>query len=247
MKDALGIRMKRYQEVFDNKLAIKTPIIIHIDGKAFHTFTRGLDKPYDQDLIDSMAQTTEKLVNKIQGCRLGYTQSDEISLLLTDWDTFETQQWFSGRIQKISSISASMTTAEFNKIFSKTVFDGDKDDEEKRKLINRTALFDSRCFNLPIHEVRNWFLWRQQDWVRNSLQMFARTRFSHKELHKKDLFEIIKMLEEKDGKFWDTRTEQQKKGTTVYKDKDGDLIKNYSVKFCCDKVLVKNILKEELL
>ena len=117
-KDTIGDRMKesyenRYRFYFPNRL----PIIIRIDGKAFHTYTRGLKRPFDKIFMTAMQNTTLDLVKNIGGCKLGYVQSDEISLLLTNDDTLQTQPWFDNNIQKIVSISASMATLYFNKHF----------------------------------------------------------------------------------------------------------------------------------
>lgn len=258
MNDSFGDRLKKYQKVFERNLMIKTPIIIQIDGKAFHSFTKGFDTPYDDILIETMIDTTAELVKSIQGCKLGYTQSDEINLLLTDWDNFETQQYFGGRIQKIVSIVASMATAYFNRIWKKKLYEelrdgdskGESDNKRSKEYLrksSRIALFDTRTFNIPVHEVRNWFLWRQQDWVRNSIQMFGRAHFSHKELQNKNQNEIIKMLIDKFGLNWDTRTIAQKLGTTVYKDENNEIVINSHLKYCCSKKLMDQILKIDLL
>jgi tRNA(His) guanylyltransferase len=120
IKDDLGNRMKSYyEEVSKTKLVRRMPVIIRIDGKAFHTFTRGMLKPFDDILINTMQSTTKYLCEHIQGCKLGYTQSDEISLLITDYDTLETNAWFDYEVQKMSSIAASMATMAFNYYFEK--------------------------------------------------------------------------------------------------------------------------------
>lgn len=209
----LDDRMKRYEAVFNQKLAIKTPVIIFIDGKAFHAFTRGFDKPFDDILIEVMRKTMMELCDKIQGAKLAYTQSDEIGILLTDWENFETSPWFDYRVQKVCSISAAIATAAFNRFYHEQaqerlnvlteheIFSGD-DFERACKDLRKDALFDARCFNLPMHEVPNWFLWRQQDWERNSMQMLARSVFSAKELHKKNRVAMKSMLATK-GLNWD--------------------------------------------
>ena len=118
--DDLGKRMKEYYEgIPKTKLMRKTPVMIRIDGKAFHTFTKGFQKPFDEVLIKSMQETTKYLCENIQGCVLGYTQSDEISLVLVDYKNFETSAWFDYEIQKMCSIAASMATIAFNKAFEK--------------------------------------------------------------------------------------------------------------------------------
>lgn len=185
--DVLGIRMKKYEAASDNILIDRMPIIIRIDGKAFHTFTRGMDT-FDQVLMDTMAETTKYLVENIQGCVYGYTQSDEISLLLINYSGIKSEPWLGNRIQKMCSISASMATLYFNKIFVDNIYKYDKVYNPDSKVSNysrkiNSALFDSRVFNIPREEVVNYFIWRQKDAEKNSVQTFARDYFSHKELH----------------------------------------------------------------
>lgn len=120
-RDSLGDRMKRYEYVTRTYLTNRVPVIIRLDGKAFHTFTRGFNKPYDTLLMQTMMNTMQKLCTSIQGCVFGYTQSDEITLVLVDYQTIDTDAWFGYNIQKIASVSASMATMEFNRIFSDNV------------------------------------------------------------------------------------------------------------------------------
>ena len=118
INDELGTRMKTfYEQIPKTKLTRRTPVIIRIDGKAFHTFTRGFKKPFDEVLIQTMQETTKYLCENVQGCVLGYTQSDEVSLVLVDYQRFETSAWFDYEIQKMCSIAASMATMAFNKCF----------------------------------------------------------------------------------------------------------------------------------
>ena len=115
-KDSLGDRMKEnYENRSKTYLTRRTPVIIRLDGKAFHSFTRGMKKPYDEIFHNTMNATMKYLCENIQGCKLGYTQSDEITLLLTDYDTLTTSAWFDYNVQKICSVSASMATMAFNK------------------------------------------------------------------------------------------------------------------------------------
>lgn len=177
-----------------------------IDGRAFHSFTKGLKKPYDEIFHNAMNQTMKYLCENIQGCKLGYTQSDEITLLLTDYDTLTTNAWFNNNVQKICSISASMATMAFNSFFQDNVNnyvdvviamqDGDVENNYLETLNQKIgmAMFDSRCFNIPIEEVVNCFIWRQQDATRNAIQMLGQTYFSHKELNNKSCNDIQDML-----------------------------------------------------
>ena len=203
VRDNIGIRMKGYEQVAKYGLIHRMPVAIRIDGKAFHTFTRGMKKPFDDILIKSMQDTMQYLCKNIQGCVLGYTQSDEITLILIDYKELNTSAWFDNEIQKICSISASMATMAFNRAFAKNVDEwgrsvfpswDDGGTNEKidkslvklneiyQKAIEKGALFDSRCFNIPKEEVTNLIYWRQLDATRNSIQMVAQANFSHKEL-----------------------------------------------------------------
>lgn len=187
-KDNLGDRMKEnYENRAKTKLLRRTPVIIRLDGKAFHTFTRGFDKPFDDILIEAMQQTMLTLCKEIQGCVLGYTQSDEITLVLTDYKKLETSAWFDYDVQKICSVSASIATLAFNRSFAKQyeLYAPSHFTNINNAHINsiyKGALFDSRCFNIPKEEVTNCILWRQKDATRNSINAVAQANFSHKEL-----------------------------------------------------------------
>lgn len=206
-RDSLGDRMKEnYENRAKTYLVRRMPVIIRLDGKAFHTFTKGLKKPYDEIFHNAMNQTMKYLCENIQGCKLGYTQSDEITLLLTDYDTLTTDAWFDNNVQKICSVSASMATMAFNRFFADyrceygaavmALQDFDIEDEYLETLYNKLgiAMFDSRCFNIPKEEVTNCFIWRQQDATRNAIQMLGQCNFSHKELHGKSCNDIQDML-----------------------------------------------------
>ena len=202
-KDSLGDRMKEYESVCRDYLMRRTPVIVRIDGKAFHTFTRGMDRPFDIRLADCMAETTQNLVKNISGCYFGYTQSDEISLLLVDYMNIGTEAWFDNQIQKIVSVAASMATVYFNKAFA----DCDK-----------FAMFDARAFSLPKEEVVNYFIWRQQDCTRNSVQMVGRANFSHKQLQNLSCEKIQDKLFKEKGINWNDTSTRFKRGTAVYKE-----------------------------
>lgn len=220
--DSLGDRMKaNYENRAKTYLVRRMPVIIRLDGKAFHTFTRGMKKPYDEIFHNTMNETMKYLCENIQGCKLGYTQSDEITLLLTDYDTLTTDAWFDNNVQKMCSVSASMATMAFNKYFFKyadkycdavaALQDFDIEGEYisiLQKALEKGAMFDSRCFNIPEDEVTNCFIWRQQDATRNAIQMLGQCNFSHKELHGKSCSDIQDMLiEQKNINFNDMPTE----------------------------------------
>lgn len=230
-KDSLGDRMKMYESVSKSILMHKTPVIIRIDGKAFHTFTRGFKRPFDEILIKSMQETTKYLCENIQGCVFGYTQSDEITLVLCDYQTYDTDCWYDYEVQKLCSISASMATMKFNQIFSGYVakaeedylnaWNNTKEDENLidtyRKAADKGAMFDSRCFNVQKDEVVNCVIWRQQDAERNSVQMVGQYYFSHSELQKKSCNMIQDMLFTQKGVNWNDFPVYQKRGTAIIK------------------------------
>ena len=212
-RDSLGDRMKEnYENRAKTYLTRRVPVICRIDGKAFHNFTKGFQKPYDEIFHKAMNETTKYLCENIQGCKFGYTQSDEITLLLTDYDTLTTDAWFGYSVQKMCSVAASMATMAFNKAFSDAVnetynyYTSGKGDmwfgtvEEFDELFDNyfskigSAMFDARCFNIPMEEVVNSFVWRQQDATRNAIQMLGQCNFSHKELQGKSCNDIQDML-----------------------------------------------------
>ena len=218
--DSLGTRMKRYESVTKTHLMRRTPTIIRIDGRAFHTFTKRLkridpslkDTPYSLIMHDCMMSTTNALVDGIQGCVLGYTQSDEISLLLRDWDTLETQPWFDGSVQKIASVSAAIATAAFNFAYGKYEIPLDFSD---------LAQFDSRVHNIPVEEVVNYFIWRQQDASRNSIQMFGHHYFSQREMHGLTNSEVQDKLMLEKGINWNDVAIWMKRGSCLDRSTSG--------------------------
>lgn len=234
--DALGDRIKgNYENRSKTYLTRRTPVIIRLDGKAFHSFTKNLHKPYDEVFHDAMNDTLEYLCKNIQGCKFGYTQSDEITLVLTDYDTLTTDAWFNYNVQKMCSISASMATLEFNRAFrgyAKPIIRSINEcwtctNEEHKyctaleKCIDVGAMFDSRCFNVPVEEVTNTLIWRQNDATRNAIQMLGQCHFSHKQLDHKSQNMIQEMLwQEKGINFNDCNTEF-KRGICCYRDEEG--------------------------
>lgn len=202
---SLGDRMKGYENVTRTYLPRRTPMIIRIDGKAFHTWTKGLITPFDSDLKEMMCETAAFLCENISGAKMAFWQSDEISILVTDYDNLETEAWFNKNVQKTVSVSASMATAVFNKAAIE-------------HLMNKPlAFFDSRVFTLSKEEVANYFIWRQEDATRNSIQTLAREHFSHKECHKKSCNKLQdKLLTEKDVN-WNDLKVWEKRGAVIVK------------------------------
>lgn len=233
----LANRMKTfYEQIPKTKLMRRTPVIIRIDGKAFHTFTRGFQKPFDEVLIKTMQETTKYLCENIQGCVFGYTQSDEISLVLVDYQRFETSAWFDYEIQKMCSIAASMATMTFNKCFEKNINDwigknapgfheawrNPEDEKLYHAYLNayeKGAMLDARVFNIPKEEVTNCIYWRQLDASRNSIQMVGQANFSHKELQNRSCDDIQDMLMLQKGINWNDFPTYKKRGTCVIKNR----------------------------
>lgn len=207
--DSLGDRMKEfYENRYRFYLPRKVPVMIRLDGRSFHSFTKGFFRPYDKIFHNAMNATLLYLCKNIQGCKFGYTQSDEITLVLTDYDTLTTDGWFDYAVQKMCSISASMATLEFNRAFKAEVDElylrpdttGQPDElldargAAYDKAIKRGAMFDARVFSIPENEIVNCFIWRQQDATRNAVQMLGQTYFSHNELQDKSSNDIQDML-----------------------------------------------------
>ena len=239
--DDLGKRMKEYYEqIPKTRLMRRCPVAVRLDGKAFHTFTRGFEKPFDMVLVKSMQETMKYLCEDIQGCVLGYTQSDEITLILVDYKNLNSCAWFDYEVQKMCSIAASMATVAFNKAFRKEIQNFDKENNlsnfnyfndstnELTKLhntywtaIEKGAMFDARVFNIPKEEVTNLIYWRQLDATRNSIQMVGQANFSHKELQNKSCNDIQNMLLTERDINWNDFPVTQKRGSCC--------IKNHSV------------------
>ena len=236
VNDELGIRMKTYYEqIPKTKLMRRTPVAIRIDGKAFHTFTNGFQKPFDEVLIKSMQETMKYLCENIQGCVLGYHQSDEITLILVDYKNLNSDAWFDYEVQKVCSIAASMATMAFNKFFAINCNKWlDENLEHDELLVDETswftklfntysrafekgAMFDARCFNIPKEEVTNLIYWRQLDATRNSIQMVGQANFSHKELHGKSCNKIQDMLLTEKDINWNDFPTHQKRGSCCVK------------------------------
>lgn len=232
-KDSLGDRMKNYENITRNYLMKRTPVIIRLDGKTFHTFTKGFSKPFDYILIQSMQETMKYLCENIQGCVLGYTQSDEITLVLIDYKKLDSCSWFDYNIQKCSSIAASMATFAFNRYFNDFVSEfirkhknADMDKQTQKYMISlkasiiHGAMFDARCFNVPKEEVCNNIFWRQNDASRNSIQMVGQFFFTQGQLHQKTCNEIQDMLMTEKNVNWNNYPTYLKRGSCCIRIED---------------------------
>lgn len=226
-------RMKQYENVNQNYLMKKVPVCVRVDGRSFHTFTKNFEKPFDYFFVKTMQDTMIYLCKNIQGCVFGYTQSDEISLILLDYLNFETEAWFDYNVQKLNSITASLATLAFNKYYRLNIqeiqlpYTLECMSKEKQESFIKNykayhdqkdcATFDSRCFNIPKEEVTNLLYWRQLNAVSNSIQAVGQTNFSHKKLLNKSCKEIKTMLIEEKGLNWDNLETHLQRGSCCKK------------------------------
>ena len=208
-KDSLGSRMKGYEEASRTRLVPRVPVVIRLDGKAFHTLTSKMERPYDERFHRCMWDAARYLCQNIMGAKLAYVQSDEISILMVDYDTEQTQAYFDNQVQKIVSVSAAMCAVQFYSTFLQEF----PEDERGNKL----PAFDARVFSLPREEVANCFHWRQADASRNSLSMLCQSKFSHKQLQGKDReaqHELLHTI----GLNWNDCSVPQKRGVCIVKE-----------------------------
>jgi tRNA(His) 5'-end guanylyltransferase len=206
--DNLGDRMKEYENCFKQVLTNNIDYIIRLDGRHFHTLTRGMEKPFDYFFIECMRNTASRLLKEVQGAKLVYVQSDEISIYITNKQSETAEMWFGNKLQKIISVSASFATMVFN--------------ENLSNKYDKKGMFDSRMFAIPSNEIANYFIWRQRDWERNSVSMFCSSMYSHKDMHRKNKSQMHEMIHKK-GYNWNDLDNHIKNGT-FYFVKDGVLI-----------------------
>jgi tRNA(His) 5'-end guanylyltransferase len=192
----LGDRMKSYEAATRYVLPRRTYAVIRVDGRAFHSYLRGADKPFDFRFMADMANVAGALCEEIGGAMFAYLQSDEISVLVTDFGSTHTEPWFGGVVQKMASIAAATATACL--------------------CAQRSGLpvFDGRVFTIPSAvEVANYFLWRQRDAVRNSVSMAAQAHFSHKSLHGMNGAQMQERLWQEKGVNWNDYPGHAKRGS----------------------------------
>lgn len=224
----LGDRIKSYYEDrYRINLPRRTYTIIRVDGKSFKNYTKGLERPFDHGLIKDMNQTAIYLCENIMGSKLAYVASDEISILLTDFDEIHTEAWFDNNLQKMASISASLATAKFNQLRMSRFCRNEGIEHKYRDgwsyISNseiedfKLAMFDARVFQIPYQEeVINYFHWRQQDATRNSISSVAQSLYSHKELNGKKTDEMQEMIFQK-GINWNDYSPREKRGALIRK------------------------------
>jgi tRNA(His) 5'-end guanylyltransferase len=204
MQDALGDRMKMYEAAeAGRRLMPLLPVMARIDGRAFHSFTRGMERPFDQRLSEAMVETTRQLVRETNAC-MGYTQSDEISLAWHSPDV-KSQLWFDLRLQKMVSQLAAHATLTFYRLMLETM----------PEFAHRLPTFDARVWQVPNRtEGANVFLWREWDATKNSVSMAAAAYYSHKQLHGKNSADKHELLFQK-GVNWNDYPAFFKRGTYV--------------------------------
>lgn len=220
----LDDRMKHYERSVGSQLTLRCPAICRIDGRAFHTFTKPFARPYDGIFRSLMVKTAQHLCEKISTARFAYGQSDEISILLIDYTRFETDQFFDGKVQKLASVIASEATVAFNEALWKVVNSPVPAFREIAESLAGSlfrATFDARVFSVPERDAGNYFIWRQQDAIRNSVQSLGQAHFSHKELQGKSNDDIKAMLTDKPKSTdepwisWESQPNEFKYGFTV--------------------------------
>lgn len=253
--DKLGTAMKEFERVeASRRCPPGKPLIVRLDGRAFHTFTRGLHRPFDPKLTELMKDTTAVLVKELQA-RIGYTQSDEITLVWYVPENSESEYIFGGRYQKLVSISAAMATAVFNKLLPNYL-------PTKSHL---TPLFDSRAWCVDnLQDACLCLLWRKFDAVKNSISMVAQAHLSHKTLHKKGSAEKLQMLRDL-GDPWENYAESYRQGSfyarvTEYREltqveidkipemyRPTGMVERSSVQEISGKLLNENMTNDEIL
>jgi tRNA(His) guanylyltransferase len=202
-EDSLGDRMKLYEGANRTYLPQHLPVILRVDGRAFHSYTSRCERPFDKKLMAAMDAVAIELCEEVNNCKMAYVQSDEISLLVQQ-NGQDAQPWFANNIQKMVSIAASVASVKMT-LQSEQLFGESK-----------SANFDARVFVLPPHEVVNYYIWRQQDWIRNSVQMLSRSYFSHSQLDGKSQTDMHEMLHQKDVN-WALLAPSLKNGRCVIK------------------------------
>lgn len=213
-KTSLGNRMKKYESAYNQSYPIRLPLIIRLDGVHFSSNVKkwGCEKPFDKHLRNSMYFTALTLCENIAGAQIAYTQSDEITILIRDDMTIKTQPWFDKEINKIVSVTSSKASNAFNHYFHEM---GSKGTETIN--LSDMAEFDCRGYVLPEEEIFNAFLWRQRDFEKNSVQMLARSYFSHKQLNGKSTSQMQDMLMLEHSVNWNDLDTHLKRGVCIIK------------------------------
>lgn len=220
-----------YRSLTDYKLLPNSYVLVMVDGRSFsHMVKNRFQKPFDDEFIRMMNETAQYVCKNVQGCKFAYVQSDEISFVLTDFDTPTTDAFFGNRLCKMQSIIASLATAKFNQLMTAYKFNKMVDEygnslklsgNEVARLIGNMQeyQFDCKCWNVPsINDVFAWFLYRQIDCIRNSKQQTAQTYLPHKVLMNKGTDEQIALLISEKGIDWNEFDDDKKYGRFIYKE-----------------------------
>ena len=263
---SLRDRMKDYESRNQYFLQRRTPVCIRVDMRAGHTFTKEFERPFDKMFGNAMIKTMEYCAKNIENCVFSYCQSDEITFILVDYKKLETDAWFNYRTDKLCSITASMATMAFNNFFYEEVGYWYWEDplvanlklpsresakEIYFKSLEKGAMFDARCFNIPKEEVCNLIYWRQLDAIRNSIQMVGQANFSHSELEGKTCDMIQDMLQKERGINWNDYPTRWKHGVACIKKQDGNweidydmpILKGDDRKYVDDRIFVGEYIK----
>ena len=212
--DPFAARMHGYEAVAQGILMSRMPVIIRVDGKNFRARTRGMKKPFDEGMRACMQVAALRLCAEVQNCRMAYFQSDEISLLLTDFQLLNTETWFGNQVQKVCSVAAATATAAFIEGYLQHFSHAPRE---------HLPTFDGRCFNVPREDVTNYFVWRQRDAERNSISMAAQAHFSHKELQGLNRSQMMDLLMLRKGINWDDYEPAFKRGQVVVRDREASI------------------------
>jgi tRNA(His) 5'-end guanylyltransferase len=232
MNDSLGDRMKAYESASSNTLPSRIPLIMRLDGRAFHTYTRKMEKPFDLTFIKRMQETALYLCDEIDGAQIAYIQSDEISIFIHNYKKITTNPWFSNRAQKMVSISAAMASVMFSHL------------DEKAGNEFTGQVFDARVFIVPENDVANYFLWRQKDATKNSIQMLARSLYSNKELYKKNTTDLQEMCFQK-GHNWNDLATTLKRGSCIIKNSEWVIDNDIPIFSADRKYIEKHLIYEK--
>ena len=243
---SLGGRMKYYEKTNSPQLISRVPVILRLDGRTFHTFCRQFNKPYDETLINLVNEAARALCEEIQGAKLAFCQSDEVSILITDYDTLYQSPWFGYKGYKMTSISAAQISVRFYRRFIYHLIKQVATNlEEALEILaddSKETMFDSRVYNLPESEVCNYFIWRQQDWTRNSIQMLSRSLYSQKQLQNKNTTQLQDMCFEK-GHNWNDLLTYLKRGRCIIKGEQGWVVDNDIPIFTQNREYIEKLLK----
>jgi tRNA(His) guanylyltransferase len=216
--DSLGDRMKKYEDVPRLRLTRRVPVMMRLDGKAFHTFTKNLPRPYHRPFHECMWEAAKYLCEEIQGAQLAYVQSDEITILITDYADITTEAWYDYQVQKMASVAAAMCTAAFMRAHIVHSVMNDKLFRPEHKLKGlKLPAFDARVWNLPKDEVTNAFIWRQQDATRNAIQSLGQAELGHKAMQGLNNELVQEKLHHERGINFNNLPVPQKRGVCIVK------------------------------